>query len=147
MKIYTKSGDAGMTSIIGGQRLAKSASRVRAYGSVDEINSWVGTIVAELDLEKMEEMIDFYQEKLPVIDKFILPSGHPVAGHFHLARTVTRRAEREITELILEETETNQMSYKLINRLSDLFFVLARYVNVVYHIKEPFYERAGKVFH
>lgn len=43
MKIYTKSGDAGMTSIIGGQRLAKSASRVRAYGSVDEINSWVGT--------------------------------------------------------------------------------------------------------
>ncbi len=66
-------------------------------------------------------MIDFYQEKLPVIDKFILPSGHPVAGHFHLARTVTRRAEREITELILEETETNQMSYKLINRLSDLF--------------------------
>lgn len=187
MKIYTKSGDAGMTSIIGGQRLAKSASRVRAYGSVDEINSWVGTIVAELDpdkfallieqliqlqrllfdigtdfatpaevkerivtkkdLEKMEEMIDFYQEKLPVIDKFILPGGHPVAGHFHLARTVTRRAEREITQLILEETETNQMSYKLINLLSDLFFVLARYVNVVYHIKEPFYERAGKVFH
>lgn len=187
MKIYTKNGDAGMTSIIGGQRLAKSASRVRAYGSVDEINSWVGTIVAELDpdkfallieqliqlqrllfdigtdfatptevkerivtkndLEKMEEMIDFYQEKLPVIDKFILPGGHPVAGHFHLARTVTRRAEREITQLILEETETNQMSYKLINRLSDLFFVLASYVNVVYHIKEPFYERAGKVFH
>lgn len=58
MKIYTKSGDAGMTSIIGGQRLAKSASRVRAYGSVDEINSWVGTIVAELDPDKFALLIE-----------------------------------------------------------------------------------------
>ena len=186
MKIYTKSGDKGMTSIIGGQRLKKSSPRVCAYGSTDEINAWVGTIIAELDsakfselieelthiqillfdagtdfatpakrkewlinqqdLDKIEKMIDFYQSKLPIIEKFILPGGHLVAGYFHIARTVTRRAEREITELIMKE-ETNAIAYKFINRLSDLFFVLARYINVVYSIKELFYERAGKVFH
>lgn len=187
MKIYTRSGDTGMTSIIGGKRLKKSAPRICAYGSIDEINSWVGTIIAEMDpqkfstlkeelsqlqillfdigtdfatpggvkeriidqkdLDKIETMIDFYQAKLPVIEKFILPGGHLIAGHFHIARTVTRRAEREITVLMTEEKEMNTNAYKLINRLSDLFFVLARYINVVYDREELFYERAGKVFH
>ncbi len=56
MKIYTKSGDKGntSTSIIGGERIKKSDARVCAYGSVDEVNSWVGKIISELDDKKFE---------------------------------------------------------------------------------------------
>ena len=54
MKIYTKSGDKGNTSIIGGERIKKSDARVCAYGSVDEVNSWVGKIISELDDKKFE---------------------------------------------------------------------------------------------
>ncbi len=64
-----------------------------------------------------------------------------------ITRTVIRRAEREITRLIVSDEPINLHAYKIINRLSDLFFVLARYVNTVYSVTEPFYERAGKVFH
>ncbi|HAQ6079908.1 TPA: cob(I)yrinic acid a,c-diamide adenosyltransferase [Enterococcus faecium] len=187
MKIYTKSGDKGNTSIIGGERIKKSDARVCAYGSVDEVNSWVGKIISELDdkkfellkkelvvlqillfdigtdlatpigikemivrkeeVTKIETLIDFYQAKVPVIEKFILPGGHPVACDMQITRTVIRRAEREITRLIVSDEPINLHAYKIMNRLSDLFFVLARYVNHVYATKEPFYERAGKVFH
>ena len=54
MKIYTKSGDKGNTSIIGGKRIKKSDARVCAYGSMDEVNSWVGKIISELDDKKFE---------------------------------------------------------------------------------------------
>lgn len=187
MKIYTRSGDKGNTSIIGGQRIKKSDARVCAYGSIDEVNAWVGKIISELDIEKfdvlrneltqlqvllfdigtelatpegvkemivgkealakVEALIDQYQAKVPAIEKFILPGGHPVASDIQIARTVIRRAEREITQLIVLDEAINLDAYKIINRLSDLFFVLARYVNTAYEIKEPFYERAGKVFH
>lgn len=186
MKIYTKSGDKGKTSIIGGDRIKKSDPRVCAYGSVDEVNAWVGEIIAQLDnsfealkvelqqiqvllfdvgtdlatpegvreyivnqkdLLSIEEMIDTYNQELTPIEKFILPGGHVLASRFHIARTVTRRGEREITQLITDGIPINLHAYKVINRLSDLFFILARYMNHVYKIEEPFYERAGKVFH
>lgn len=47
MKIYTRTGDAGTTSIVGGSRLAKDAPRIEAYGTVDELNSYLGIIVAD----------------------------------------------------------------------------------------------------
>lgn len=186
MKIYTKSGDKGKTSIIGGQRVLKSDLRVCAYGSIDEVNSWVGKVIAALtesrfdtlrveltalqvllfdigtdfatpsgintpivgkqDLARVEALIDHYQGQVPVIEKFILPGGHPIACDLHVARTVIRRGEREVTALLAEE-DINLTAYKIINRLSDLFFVLARYINNSYGITEPFYERAGNVFH
>ncbi|NBL00958.1 MAG: ATP:cob(I)alamin adenosyltransferase, partial [Erysipelotrichia bacterium] len=104
-------------------------------------------IVGKEEVTKIETLIDFYQAKVPVIEKFILPGGHPVACDMQITRTVIRRAEREITRLIVSDEPINLHAYKIINRLSDLFFVLARYVNHVYATKEPFYERAGKVFH
>ncbi len=48
MKIYTKTGDKGQTSLIGGKRVAKDDVRLEAYGNVDELNSWVGLLVSEL---------------------------------------------------------------------------------------------------
>lgn len=186
MKIYTKSGDKGRTGIIGGQRLKKSDSRICAYGTIDEVNSWVGSLIAELpptefpqliteltqiqillfdlgtdlatpqavkpyileesQLKWLENLIDNYAEILPPIEKFILPGGHLISSHFHIARTVIRRSEREVTALMAEE-DINPWAYKIINRLSDLFFLLARYVNFYYGKTEPFYERAGIVFH
>lgn len=49
MKVYTKTGDAGLTSIVGGQRLPKSAPRIEAYGTIDELNSWIGLLIASGD--------------------------------------------------------------------------------------------------
>lgn len=82
MKIYTKSGDKGMTSIIGGQRLKKSSPRVRAYGSTDEINAWVETIIAELDSAKFSELI----EELTHIQYYYLMQGQIL---LHLQRGMT----------------------------------------------------------
>jgi cob(I)alamin adenosyltransferase len=66
--------------------------------------------------------------RLAPLDSFILPAGRPAAAHLHLARTVTRRAERLMTELAQEET-VNPLAIAYINRLSDLLFVLARVLN------------------
>ena len=49
MKIYTKGGDAGQTSLFGGERVSKNAPRVRAYGEVDELNSVLGVAASEID--------------------------------------------------------------------------------------------------
>ncbi len=46
MKVYTRTGDSGMTSIVGGQRLPKSDPRIDAYGTIDELNSWLGLLIA-----------------------------------------------------------------------------------------------------
>lgn len=46
MKVYTRTGDSGLTSIVGGQRLPKSAPRIDAYGTIDELNSWIGLLIA-----------------------------------------------------------------------------------------------------
>ncbi len=84
--------------------------------------------------KRLESQIDDLQEELDELRSFILPGGHPAAAWAHVARTVCRRAERRIVtlggeEVFEEETFTNVEKY--INRLSDYFFVLARYCNHV----------------
>ena len=80
------------------------------------------------DVEKLEHLIDGYQEEAPVFAGFIHPGGHPAAAALHLARTITRRAERCVVGLMREE-EANLEAMKYLNRLSDLLFTLARVVN------------------
>lgn len=80
------------------------------------------------DVERLEALIDRYQEEAPVFTGFIHPGGHPAAAALHLARTVTRRAERRVVELMRGE-ETNPEAVRYLNRLSDLLFTLARVVN------------------
>ncbi len=75
-----------------------------------------------------------------------MPGGHPVASLLHMARTTVRRAERRIVSLVAEE-ETNSHVSIFMNRLSDYLFAVARLVNHQAGIKEPLYERGGKVFH
>ncbi len=95
----------------GGGERARSALRVNAA-----------------QVARLEAEIDEINAALAPLDSFLLPGGGPAAAALHLARTVSRRAEREITALAEAET-VNPEAVRYINRLSDLLFVLARHAN------------------
>ncbi|CAN7581845.1 cob(I)yrinic acid a,c-diamide adenosyltransferase [Devosia sp. LjRoot16] len=79
--------------------------------------------------EWIEEQIDHYNEGLKPLQSFVLPGGTPLAVALHLGRTVTRRAERLVVELIAAEPDVNNAVMVYLNRLSDLLFVMARVAN------------------
>ena len=79
-------------------------------------------------VERLEQEIDALNAELAPLKSFVLPGGSPTAAALHLARTVTRRAEREMT-LLAQREQVNPEALRYINRLSDLLFVLARHVN------------------
>ncbi len=79
-------------------------------------------------IANLEKNIDRFEEELAPLENFILPGGHRIASHLHLARTTTRRAETQIVALSKQE-QLNPICQKYLNRLSDLLFVLARVVN------------------
>lgn len=186
MKVYTRMGDKGQTSLVGGKRVSKADLRLDVYGTVDETNSVVGLIVCEIKSEQkkphvandydlilshlskiqhslfdvgshlacddakvrekmpivdestiteLEHWMDFYSEKLPQLKNFVLPGGTKSAGFAHLARTVSRRAERLCVQLA-GSTDVEDMVIKYLNRLSDYFFVLARKLNHVAGVDE-----------
>lgn len=185
MRIYTRTGDKGQTSIIGG-RVDKDDTRVEAYGTVDEVNSFVGQAIIELDpeifkdvlddLEKIQhelfdcggdlasvsekrelklqkEMIDYLETKIdefikeaPELERFILPGGTKPAASIHIARTVTRRAERLVVTLLKSDPKTPELALQYLNRLSDYFFALARVINCRLNVKDVEYVRSAKVF-
>jgi cob(I)alamin adenosyltransferase len=169
VKIYTKTGDNGETSLYGGERVSKFSQRVEAYGTVDEGNSAIGmaraamndpeldAVLAEIqnalfdvgadlatpigskyekklvridtqDVTRLENLIDQYQLECPEFKNFIHPGGTPAAAALHLARTITRRAEREVLRLESEEPSNHDVLLYL-NRLSDFLFILSRVVN------------------
>jgi cob(I)alamin adenosyltransferase len=82
----------------------------------------------ESKIADLERLIDEYDAKLPPLRTFILPSGSQAGALLHLARSVCRRAERAVARLSRQE-DVNPHLIVYLNRLSDLLFVLARYVN------------------
>lgn len=92
--------------------------------------------VSEAEVTALEKLIDELQKDLPPLNSFILPGGGKVGGFLHQARTVCRRAEREILRLSREE-ELSALPLKYVNRLSDLLFVLSRWVSK--NLGEPEY--------
>jgi cob(I)alamin adenosyltransferase len=163
--VYTKTGDSGKTSLVGGTRVPKTHVRLEAYGTVDELNSFVGLLVSEVKEEALLGDLAFIQHKLfsvggylaseedvaknipsitesdilrlesemdrldgliPKLNRFVLPGGSEAAARAHICRTICRRAERRIYEVSLEYPIEGEI-FKFINRLSDFFFVLARY--------------------
>ncbi len=84
--------------------------------------------IPSAQVERLEAEIDEVNAQLAELTSFVLPGGSPAAAALHLARTVSRRAEREITALAEAET-LNPQAVRYINRLSDLLFVLARHAN------------------
>ncbi|KAB2328597.1 cob(I)yrinic acid a,c-diamide adenosyltransferase [Cytobacillus depressus] len=185
MKIYTRTGDKGKTSIIGG-RVEKDDIRVEAYGTIDEVNCFVGQVMSQLDKEKfkdilddlekiqhelfdcggdlanvkkdkelklqkesveyLEKQIDAFIEEAPKLERFILPGGTPAAASIHIARTVTRRAERLVVSLKKADPEISEAAQQYLNRLSDYFFALARVINFRSNEKDVEYIRSAKVF-
>ena len=86
--------------------------------------------VLESQIDYLEKQIDKYNESLQPLRSFVLPSGTPAAALLHVARTVTRRAERDTWHAIHAfGGGVNPITAKYLNRLSDLLFVLARYAN------------------
>ena len=86
--------------------------------------------VLDSQIEYLEQQIDKYNESLQPLRSFVLPSVTPAAALMHVARTVTRRAERTTWHAINAfGGGVNPITAKYLNRLSDLLFVLARYVN------------------
>ncbi len=185
MKVYTRQGDEGRTSIIGA-RVDKDDIRIEAYGTIDELNSFVGQALSLMDkklyadlsedlltvqhelfdcgsdlayadpnkspykvtadmTQRLEQWIDRYDEENADITRFILPGGCAVASAFHVCRTVCRRAERLVVTLG-KQVQINEEVRRYINRLSDLFFVVARTSNSREGISEPAYLRSAEVF-
>jgi len=89
---------------------------------------WPPLRVVAPQTERLEREIDAMNEAIPPLTSFILPGGSPAAAWLHLARTVARRAEREMTALAEAETISPE-AIKYINRLSDHLFVMARRLN------------------
>ena len=157
MKVYTKTGDKGETSIVGGIRVKISCRRLDAYGTVDELNSHLGLLAsmlpdgefikklgiynrlpgrilaenlvsAEGEIRFLEEQVDGIMRQLPERQGFILPGGCQAASQAHVCRTVCRRAERCIVALS-EEAIISPETLQFVNRLSDYLFVLAKIIN------------------
>ena len=82
-------------------------------------------VIVPGDVERLENMLDAFNDGLPPLKDFILPGGGPAAAACHLARTVTRRAERRVWALARVEQVAAEVPQYL-NRLSDLLFVVAR---------------------
>ena len=83
--------------------------------------------VSQGQVDRLEEEIDGWNKGLGSLTSFVLPGGTAVACHLHVARTVCRRAERDVAGLIEVEGErTSVLAMKYLNRLSDLLFVLGR---------------------
>ena len=86
--------------------------------------------IVDAQVERIEADIDHLNADLEPLRSFVLPGGTPASAHLHLARTVSRRAERLMVELAAQENETvNPAAIRFANRLSDFFFVAARWVN------------------
>jgi cob(I)alamin adenosyltransferase len=155
MKIYTKKGDSGFTSLFDCTRISKSSELIDLIGDLDELNSFIGvinnpqilpdiqiwifdlsTIIAnpknkysfDEDLTNiifMENEIDKLTALLPKLSNFILPSGN-----IHIARAISRRCERKLVSIIDKYTHIPKNCLIFLNRLSDYLFTLARFDNI-----------------
>jgi len=94
----------------------------------DQKLEWEPLRIVSHQVDRLEAEIDQLNADLSPLKSFILPGGSPIAAHLHLARTIARRAERDV--VALSQTETvNPAAIRYINRLSDFLFVAARWAN------------------
>ena len=92
------------------------------------------------DVDSIENEIDRIEKVLPPLTNFILPSGHKTTSLCHIARTVCRRAERNLVELKTHEN-VEEINIKFLNRLSDYLFVLSRYNLAINDIDEVIWQK------
>lgn len=99
--------------------------------------------ISEQHISALENSIDYFSEKLPVLKKFVLPGGSEASCYTHMARTVCRRAERILINLA-DEIEIRGQLIVYLNRLSDLLFVLARYENNLNNVEDVHWDGIRK---
>ncbi len=203
-KVHTGGGDSGETSLASGERVPKNNPRVDLYGTIDELNSVIGMVRAELDrvdthhedggaratvrvvknavtskitliqqelfdiggecsftpnqlpdamtvigqeqADRLCSEMDVWTESLEPLESFILPAGSPLIATMHIARTVTRRAERGAMRLreLEGEDAVRDVVIAYLNRLSDWFFVLSRWVAMTLGENETLWLPLGK---
>ena len=96
--------------------------------------------LSENDITKLERVIDELDSELPPLRAFVLPGGSRISSFAHVCRTVTRRCERRVVALANGNyIDPNVIAY--LNRLSDFFFVLARFNNIHNQIEEIFWDK------
>ncbi|HEX3644651.1 MAG TPA: cob(I)yrinic acid a,c-diamide adenosyltransferase [Vicinamibacterales bacterium] len=167
MSIATTRGDGGETSLAGGVRVSKAHLRVEAYGTVDELNTFMGLARVMNDDPEVKDLVKTLQRELfkvgsalatapngrkpepPITVEMVealtahvhrieatdgiladwsLPGEHPASAAFDVARTVCRRAERQVVRLIESGEPVNAQVLAYLNRLSDLLWLLGRLV-------------------
>jgi cob(I)alamin adenosyltransferase len=167
MSIATKRGDGGETSLAGAVRVSKAHLRVEAYGTVDELNTFMGLARVMNDDPEVKDLVKTLQRELfkvgsalatapngrkpepPITVEMVealtahvhrieatdgiladwsLPGEHPASAAFDVARTVCRRAERQVVRLIESGEPVNPQVLAYLNRLSDLLWLLGRLV-------------------
>ena len=106
----------------------------------DDKKKWNIPGIEKEHVDWLEKIIDHCQESLKPLEEFILPGGTPGAAHLHVARTVCRRAERILVDLMAEE-DTGPWVLAYLNRLSDLLFVLARFQNLQEGVEDIYWKR------
>ena len=93
--------------------------------------------IKELTVEQLEKDIDLMDSQLKPLQNFILPGGDQAAAAFHVCRNDCRRIERQMVEFENQEPgEVPENALKYINRLSDYFFILSRYINLNKNVSE-----------
>ena len=187
-RIYTKIGDGGTTLLANGDKVPKSSERIDTYGTVDELNSFLGLLIDELtalspnpeinelisyskliqnelfdlggelatpalalkldrqrvigpaEIKRLETEIDSWTACLDPLENFVLPGGFKANSLAHICRTITRRAERKLTSL--RESEEIRIECQMyLNRLSDWFFVAARFISKQYNVPEELWQQ------
>lgn len=168
MKIYTKTGDNGTTSLYDCSRVSKTSILIDLLGDIDELNSFIGIIKCDRLLEDiqvwlfdmgtiianpnkkynfdvnlefttiLEKEIDDMTSKLPKLNNFILPTGY-----IHLSRAIARRCERKMVDVKNEYMHIDDNCLKFINRLSDYLFTLARYDAYISKKPETIYKKSS----
>ena len=166
MKIYTKKGDKGQTSLFGGLVVSKADVQIEAYGTVDELNSFIGLLISKCEdldtsllkriqsvlfdigshlasdntadkylpqldenlISDLESEMDKITAQLAPLKSFIMPGGNERISLTHVCRTICRRAERRAVTLH-NHKEIPEPIVIILNRLSDFFFVLGRYIS------------------
>ena len=167
MKIYTKGGDKGKTSLVSGKRVLKSNLRIDAYGTMDELVTFIAAFRDQLNQQEikntlihiqsalmvisshlandsneielqlpeinpawtgiLEKEIDDMDKELVPLRSFVIPGGHPQISQCHICRVMCRKAERKVVAME-QSNPVHATIVPFLNRLSDYFFTLSRYL-------------------
>ena len=139
MKVYTKTGDKGMTSLIGGERVFKTDERVEAYGTVDELAAFTALLADNMrgDAALASSVGDLNRilSRLMSVEALTIPGGNAVVSMCHVCRTVCRRAERAALRADARYG-VDSTALVWLNRLSDYFYLLGRTLTAHYAVDE-----------